>query len=92
MIRSRAGPCDARIASAREPGIGLADDGEGARRAAASLVDDVARSIGRPVVDQNDLVGVFLDRLIEARVENAGEQRRAVISAELNRRANHDEQ
>ena len=41
--------------------------------------------VGRAVVNEHDLVIRGRNRLLETRIENAAEQMRAVVGAELNR-------
>jgi hypothetical protein len=82
-------PGQSDVPSSRQSCIGLRDDSEGAGGASARLLDHARRVVGRPVVDENDFVGVGVDRLVEARFERSCEQRRTIVRAELNGRANH---
>ena len=65
-------------------------DGKRARCVQTRALDHRRRFIARAVVDEHDFVRIVADRLVEAGLEHALEQRRAIVGAELNRRGNHE--
>ncbi len=76
---------DTGVARGGQARVALTHDDEGAGRAAARPLDHRRRRIARAVVNEHDLIIAFRNVLLEAGLENAFEQRGAVVGAELKR-------